>query len=666
MTQVNPQRRPQSILICDQDGFTTADVINLTGIGALAVAVVDANGNQITSFGGGGVGGGSDTQFTDNAASGTAPIGMLQMGWDSASSKIRALKVDASQNLTVVVENFPSSQAITGTISVGNFPATQPVSGTVSVSNFPVTQPISGSVSVSGTVSVSNFPATQAVSGTISVGNFPATQPVSGTFWQATQPVSGTVSVGNFPSTQAVSATQLPTALDGSGFLKVHEQGTASVNVTNGSIAVTGTFWQATQPVSGTFWQATQPVSVASTLTVTGTVSVGNFPATQAISATQLPGALDGSGFLKVHEQGTANVNVTNGSVAVTGTFFQATQPVSGTFWQATQPVSIAATVTISGTVTANIGTTNGLALDASVGSVQVATGTTAPTKIGIIGGKTNDVTPQYQPIPLAAAGASVIVSISGSPSVSVSNFPGTQAVSGTVTVSQATAANLNATVTGTVAATQSGTWNIGSITSITNTVTVSGTVTANAAQSGTWTVQPGNTANTTAWLVNGPTLTKGTQGAVGFAVQDLKDSGRTYVTFTLDAVAGVTVEALATMAINKALATSSASSYTVTTGKTLRIQSIVAMCRNTSTTAITAARVRLRSAASAIAATSPILTALDITPTTAGALAGATGWGEMSFPDGLEVASTQQIAISQIASATTTAITVTVVGYEY
>jgi len=28
-----------------------------------------------------------------------------------------------------------------------------------------------------------------------------------------------------------------------------------------GSVAVTGTFWQATQPVSGTFWQATQPVS---------------------------------------------------------------------------------------------------------------------------------------------------------------------------------------------------------------------------------------------------------------------------------------------------------------------------------------------------------------------------------------------------------------------
>jgi hypothetical protein len=48
------------------------------------------------------------------------------------------------------------------------------------------------------------------------------------------------------------------------------------------------------------------------------------------------------------------------GSVAVTGTFWQATQPVSGTFWQATQPVSGTfwqATQPVSGTVTANAGT---------------------------------------------------------------------------------------------------------------------------------------------------------------------------------------------------------------------------------------------------------------------------------------------------------------------
>lgn len=72
---------------------------------------------------------------------------------------------------------------------------------------------------------------------------------------------------------------------------------------------------------------------------------------------------------------------------------------------------------------------------------------------------------------------------------VSVSNFPATQPVSGTVAVTQSTspwvvgqstAANLNATVVGTgtfsVQAAQSGTWNIGTLTTITNPVAVTGT----------------------------------------------------------------------------------------------------------------------------------------------------------------------------------------------
>jgi hypothetical protein len=45
--------------------------------------------------------------------------------------------------------------------------------------------------------------------------------------------VTSSVSVSNFPSVQAVSSTQLPAALDGSGFLKVHEQGTASISATS-------------------------------------------------------------------------------------------------------------------------------------------------------------------------------------------------------------------------------------------------------------------------------------------------------------------------------------------------------------------------------------------------------------------------------------------------
>jgi hypothetical protein len=105
-----------------------------------------------------------------------------------------------------------------------------------------------------------------------------ATFPVSGTFWQATQPVS----LATAPTTP-----------------------------------VTGTFWQATQPVTGTFYQATQPVSLATapTTPVTGTF----WQATQPVSIASMP------------------------STPVTGTFWQTTQPVSGTFYQATQPVSVAA-----------------------------------------------------------------------------------------------------------------------------------------------------------------------------------------------------------------------------------------------------------------------------------------------------------------------------------
>jgi hypothetical protein len=77
------------------------------------------------------------------------------------------------------------------------------------------------------------------VSGALKVDGSAVTQPVSGTFWQATQPVSGTV-----------------TANQG-GTWTVQPGNTANttawlVTGTGGTFPVTGTFWQATQPVSGT------------------------------------------------------------------------------------------------------------------------------------------------------------------------------------------------------------------------------------------------------------------------------------------------------------------------------------------------------------------------------------------------------------------------------
>ena len=71
---------------------------------------------------------------------------------------------------------------------------------------------------------------------------------------------------------------------------------------TGATFAVTGTFWQATQPVSGTFWQATQPVSIASmpSTPVTGTF----FQTTQPADITKILGsAVSATNGLPVYPQ---------------------------------------------------------------------------------------------------------------------------------------------------------------------------------------------------------------------------------------------------------------------------------------------------------------------------------------------------------------------------
>lgn len=250
--------------------------------------------------------------------------------------------------------------------------------------------------------------------------------PVSGSFWQATQPVSGSLTCNAGSGTLAVSGPLTDAQIRASAL-------PVSGSFWQATQPVSGSFWQTTQPVSGTFWQATQPVSGSVTANV-GTTNGLALDATLT-GGTQKTKLVDsgGTNVATVSAGGAVKVDGSAATQPVSGTFWQATQPVSGTFWQATQPVS--------GTVTANAGS-------------------------------------------------------------------GTMAVSGTFW--QATQP-----VSGTVAATQSGTWTVqpGNTANTTAwkvdgsavTQPVSGTVTATANQNGTWTVQPGNTPNTSAWLVEGP-----------------------------------------------------------------------------------------------------------------------------------------------------------------
>lgn len=339
--------------------------------------------------------------------------------------------------------------------------------GVLSVDGSASTQPISAS-----SLPLPLGAATEATLSTLN-GKIPSGLTVSSTRLLVdgsgvTQPVSGTVSVTG--STVSVNGS---ISVSGSTVTANAGTGTFIVDASGFTVPVSGTFWQATQPVSGpltdaqlraspvpvsgTFWQATQPVS--------GTISVSG----STISIDSIAG--------------TISVDASGSTVPVSGTFWQATQPVSGpltdaqlraspvavsgTFWQATQPVSLSTLPAL----------TTGSAIIGRVGIDQTTPGTTNGVQV-------NAALP---------AGTNVIghVVVDSAPTTAVTQSgtwsTRTQDGSGNAITSTSNALDVNI-AGGTVSLTAS-------------TVSIAGTVAAT--QSGTWTVQPGNTANTTPWLVS-------------------------------------------------------------------------------------------------------------------------------------------------------------------
>jgi hypothetical protein len=104
-------------------------------------------------------------------------------------------------------------------------------------------------------------------------------------------------------------------------------------------------------------------------------------------------------------------------------------------------------------------------------------------------------------------------------------------------------------TVTGTVAATQSGTWNIGTVTTLPAITFASPQA---VTQSGTWTVQPGNTANTTPWLVTG-SGTAGTAATGVLTVQGIASMTPVQVSQATAASLNATVVGTGTFAVQAA-----------------------------------------------------------------------------------------------------------------
>jgi hypothetical protein len=190
--------------------------------------------------------------------------------------------------------------------------------------------------------------------------------------------------------------------------------------------------------ITGTVTVSNFPTSQAVTFS---SVSISNLPATQAVSLVSVPthGVTLASTTVTVSSlpalaAGTAQIgSVTasiSGTVPVSGTFFQATQPVSGTFFQGTQPVSlttlpalVAGTAQI-GSVTASISGTVPVS-----GTFFQATQPASLTSLPALAAGTNQIGSVT-----ASISGTVPISISSvtvGNSVTISSLP---AISGTVT----------------------------------------------------------------------------------------------------------------------------------------------------------------------------------------------------------------------------------------
>ena len=257
---------------------------------------------------------------TTDASTANTVIGRLQKlvsllagGFPTALSGAGNLKVVVNEALSVAVS------AVSGNVATTNAATSQADGHSVTLGT---TSDASSALTVIGLL--------KAIKALL------ASVPVTGTFWQATQPVSsasGSQVDGHSETIGSISDASSASTLV--GLLKNIKSALA------GSLAVTGTFWQATQPVSGT-------VATTSAL------------ASQADGHSATLGALADSssastviGLLKNIKAALA------GSVAVTGTFWQATQPVSGTVTatpSGTQAISVASGQEVDGH-SANIGT---------------------------------------------------------------------------------------------------------------------------------------------------------------------------------------------------------------------------------------------------------------------------------------------------------------------
>lgn len=135
---------------------------------------------------------------------------------------------------------------------------------------------------------------------------------------------------------------------------------------------------------------------------------------------------------------------------------------------------------------------------------------------------------------------------------------------------------------------------------------------------------------------INPPALTKGTQGAIGLSVQNLLDAGRNVICWTVDRTAAASASegmVTVTASVNGA-ATTTYSSYTITSGKYLYIPNVNWSVYNSTGSVIQQnfLRIRVNTAGAAVVASPLQFTNALITLAAASSLV----WANVDIPNGL------------------------------
>lgn len=376
-------------------------------------------------------GGTQQTKLTDGTH-----LGTIKAASTAVLATDTALVAALSPNTPLPAgTNALGSVTVTGSVAATGsfFQATQPVSGTVtsnagtgifavSAAALPLPSGAATETTLGTRLADATFTTrintlgqkTMSASTPVVLASDQSALPVTGTFFQATQPVSIAGTVTTAGTVTANAGTNLNTSLlaldstltggtqrskitDGTNNAGVKAASTAAgatdpalvVAISpNNSVAVTGTFFQATQPVSGTV--------TANAGTGTFAISASALPLpTGASTETTLGTRLADSTFTgRINTLGqktmSASTPVTLASdqsaLAVTGTFFQTTQPVSGTV---TGNQGTPNTATNGWPVKVTDGT-NTLTMDSDGAANVSIQGSTAAIVTSVVGSATN------------------------------------------------------------------------------------------------------------------------------------------------------------------------------------------------------------------------------------------------------------------------------------